>query len=73
MGNLLNAAYAMGLGSRWINRVKEMFETDMGPKLIKMAGYEGEYIGIGACILGYPAEGFPAPIEKKKDYYKIIR
>jgi nitroreductase len=73
MGNLLNAAYAMGLGSRWINRVKEIFETDMGPKLIKMAGYEGEYIGIGACILGYPAEGFPAPIEKKKDYYKIIR
>ena len=73
MGNLLNAAYAMGLGSRWINRVKEMFETDMGPKLIEMAGYEGEYIGIGACILGYPADGFPAPIEKKKDYYKIIR
>ena len=73
MGNLLNAAYAMGLGSRWINRVKETFETDMGPRLIKMAGYEGEDIGIGACILGYPADGFPAPIEKKEDYYKIIR
>ena len=36
-------------------------------------GYEGEYIGVGSCILGYPANGFPEPIERKADYYKIIR
>ncbi len=73
MGNLLNAAYALGLGGRWINRIKETFETDMGEKLLKKAGYEGEYIGIGACILGYPKNGFPPEIAKKEDYYKIIR
>ena len=39
----------------------------------KEAGYEGEYIGVGSCILGYPANGFPEPIERKADYYKIIR
>ena len=33
----------------------------------------GEYIGVGSCILGYPANGFPEPIERKADYYKIIR
>ena len=32
-----------------------------------------EYIGVGSCILGYPANGFPEPIERKADYYKIIR
>lgn len=40
---------------------------------IKEAGYEGEYIGVGSCILGYPANGFPEPIKRKADYYKIVR
>lgn len=73
IGNMLNAAYALGLGSRWINRIRQTFETDMGKELLELAGYEGEYIGIGSCILGYPAEGFPEPIAKKDNYYKIIR
>lgn len=73
LGNMFNAAYALGLGSRWINRIRETFETDLGKELLKEVGYEGEYIGIGSCILGYPANGFPEPIERKKDYYKILR
>lgn len=73
LGNMFNAAYALGLGSRWINRIRETFETDLGKELLKEAGYEGEYIGVGSCILGYPANGFPGPIERKPDYYKIIR
>ena len=73
LGNMFNAAYALGLGSRWINRIRETFETESGKELLKEAGYEGEYIGVGSCILGYPANGFPEPIERKADYYKIIR
>ncbi len=73
LGNMFNAAYAMGLGSRWINRIRETFETDLGRELLKEAGYPDEYIGIGSCILGYPANGFPEPIEHKKDYYKIVK
>jgi nitroreductase len=73
LGNMFNAAYAMGLGSRWINRIRETFETELGKELLKEAGYEDEYIGVGSCILGYPANGFPEAIGRKPDYYKIIK
>ena len=73
IGNMLNAAYAMGLGSRWINRIRQTFETDLGKELLKECGYEGEYIGVGSCILGYPANGYPGPLERKNNYFKIVR
>ena len=73
IGNMLNAAYALGLGGRWINRADGMLEDDLGKQLLKEAGYEGDYVGVGNVILGYPEGGFPAPLEHKKDYYKIIR
>ena len=73
IGNMLNAAYALGLGARWINRADGMLEDELGKQLLKEAGYEGDYIGVGNVILGYPANEFPAPLEHKADYYKIIR
>ncbi|MFV0362036.1 MAG: nitroreductase family protein [Suipraeoptans sp.] len=73
LGNMFNAAYAMGLGSRWINRIRETFETDLGRELLDEVGIDGEYIGVGSCILGYPANGFPEPIPKKDNYYKILK
>ncbi len=73
IGNMLNAAYALGLGGRWINRADGMLEDDLGKQLLKEAGYEGDYIGVGNVILGYPANGFPEPLNHKEKYYKIIR
>ena len=73
IGNMLNAAYALGLGARWINRADGMLEDELGKQLLKEAGYEGDYVGVGNVILGYPAGDFPASIEHKKDYYRIIR
>ena len=73
IGNMLNAAYALGLGARWINRADGMLEDELGKQLLKEAGYEGDYVGVGNVILGYPAGDFPTPIEHKKDYYRIIR
>ncbi len=73
IGNMLNAAYALGLGGRWINRADGMLEDDLGKELLKEAGYEGNYVGVGNVILGYPANGFPDPIAHKDNYYKIIR
>ena len=53
LGNLMNAAAGLGLGSCWINRAKEVFEMPEARKIARKAGIGDEYIGIGNCILGY--------------------
>jgi nitroreductase len=67
MGNLMNAAAAIGVGSCWIHRARETFETDEGKALLKKLGIEGDYEGIGNCILGYPAET-PVPKPRKENF-----
>ncbi len=72
MGNLLNAAHALGLGSCWIHRAKEEFESDEGKAILRDLGIEGDYEGIGHCILGYPAAPSAAPAPRKENYiYRI--
>ncbi len=56
MGNLLNAAWSLGLGACWIHRAKEVFDTSRGKELLKEWGIEDEVEGIGFCILGYTKE-----------------
>lgn len=73
MGNLMNAAYAAGLGSCWINRARELFEMPEGKALLEKWGIEGDYIGIGNCILGYADEEQPAMKPRKEDYIRFIR
>ncbi len=64
MGNLLNAAWALGLGSCWIHRCKEVFAGEEGKALLAKWGITDEVEGIGFCILGY--ENVPkAKIEPK--------
>lgn len=53
MENLQLAAHALGLGACWIHRAKETFEQPEGKALLKRLGIEGDYEGIGNCILGY--------------------
>lgn len=72
MGNLLNAAHAVGLGSCWIHRAKEVFDSPEGKFLLREWGIEGEYEGIGNCIVGYSAQEAPQPKPRKADYvYRI--
>ena len=54
MGNLMLAAYSLGIGSCWIHRAKEEFESKAGKEILGELGINGEYEGIGHCILGYP-------------------
>ena len=70
MGNLLLAASGIGLGSCWINRAKETFETPEGKALLAKWGLDPEkYIGVGYCILGYPApNGTRTPGPRKAGY-----
>lgn len=56
MGNLMLAAHALGLGSCWIHRAREEFDTPEGRAILAELGVEGDYEGIGHCILGYAAQ-----------------
>ncbi len=55
MGNLLNAAWSMGIGACWIHRAKEVFDAPEGKELLEKWGVTEEVEGIGFCILGYAA------------------
>ena len=68
MGNLMLAAASLGLGSCWINRAKEEFETEEGKALLRQWGIEGDWVGIGHCILGYPAAAPKPAAPRKPDY-----
>lgn len=65
MGNLMQAAHAVGLGSCWINRAKEEFDSEEGKQLLKEWGIEGEYEGVGHCILGYTDGPVPQAASRK--------
>lgn len=66
MGNMMLAAHSLGLGSCWIHRAKEVCEMPEGKEILKNAGLEGEWEGIGNCVLGY-AEGDLKEAQKRKD------
>ncbi len=72
MGNLMNAAYAVGVDSCWIHRAKEMFESEEGKAYLKKWGIEGDYVGVGNCILGYRDGNLPSPKPRKEHYvYRV--
>lgn len=72
MENLMLAANAVGLGSCWIHRAKEEFESEEGREFLRQLGISGDYEGIGHCILGYPAGDIPAEKPRKENWvYKI--
>ena len=68
MGNLMLAAHSLGLGSCWIHRAKESFESAEGKELLASLGIEGDYEGIGNCVIGYP-DKLPAEQKPRKDNY----
>ena len=65
MGNLMNAAYEIGVGSCWIHRAGQMFESEEGKQLLRKWGLREDLLGVGNCILGYPDED-PAPRPRRE-------
>ena len=68
MGNLMLAAHSEGIGSCWIHRAKETFESEEGKNILKELGITGDYEGIGNCVLGY-ADGDEPKAHPIKDNY----
>jgi nitroreductase len=67
IGNLLNAAHALEIGSCYVYRAKEVFESDEGKALLKKWKLSGDYSAAGHVLLGYAAET-PKPAARKAGY-----
>ena len=70
MGNLMNAATSLGLGSCWIHRAREMFDSPEGKELLRKWGLPETLRGVGNCILGY-ADG--EPVRKPRAEGRIVK
>ena len=72
MGNMMLEAHNLGLGSCWIHRAKEEFESEEGKEILKSLGITGDYEGIGHCVLGYIKGDAPEAAPRKEDYVYYI-
>ena len=73
LGNMMLAAHAIGLGSCWINREREMFAIPEGRALMAELGLPEGLIGVGALALGYPAAPPKDPKPRKENYYRGVK
>ena len=71
--NMLNAANALGLGSVWIHRSHEIFESKEGKELLKKWGINEEVHGVASIALGYKDQDDPKPLPRRENYSKIIK
>lgn len=65
--NMMLAAHALGLGSCWIHREREIFDSPEGKALLKKWGLPQTLRGVGSLALGYPDQ-HPIAKERKTDY-----
>ena len=73
MGNLMLEAEAQGVGSCWIHRAKEEFESEEGKEILKSLGIEGDYEGIGHCVLGFADGPAPKAAPRKDSYVYYVK
>ncbi len=70
IGNMCLAAHSLGLGSCWIHRARQVFESDEGKALLEKWGVKGDLVGVGFCILGHSEqEKQAAPRKENRVYY----
>ena len=70
LGNMMNAAQALNLGSCWIHRARQMFDSEEGKALLKEWGLPETMRGVGNCILGYPKA---EPAAKPRKEGRIVK
>ena len=71
--NMMLAAHAIGLGTCWINREYQMFQTEEGQLIMKELGLDKNLIGIGALSLGYPSREPRPAAPRKEGWTKIVK
>jgi len=73
MGNMLNAAFSLGLGACYINRAKEMFESAEGKALLAEWGITEEVFGVGCMILGHIKGDLHPDLPRKEGYIVKVK
>lgn len=74
LGNMMLAAYSLGLGSCWIHRAKEEMTLPLGKDILDMVGVSAdEWEGIGHCIVGWPAEDLPEAAPRGADRVYFLK
>lgn len=70
IGNMMNKAWELGLGSCWVHRAKQEFDSPFGKEILKSLGIEGDYEGIGHMVLGYIDGNMPPkkPLKEGRVY-----
>ena len=53
LGNMMLKAHELGLGTCWIHRAKEEFDSDFGKEILSKLGIKGSFEGVGHLALGY--------------------
>ena len=71
IGNMLNAANALGVDSCYIWRAGQVFDSEEGKALMKKWGVPENYCGVGNVILGYGMEGGKREAKERKADYII--
>lgn len=71
LGNMMLAAHAEGLGSCWIHRAREEFDSEEGKAILRDLGVEGDFEGVGHLIVGY-ADG-AEPEAKPRREGRVLR
>ena len=67
LSNMMNEAASLGLGTCWIHRGKEQFETPEGKAILEKAGIDGDaYECIDSVIVGYPDGEIPQAGPRKE-------
>ena len=72
MGKLMAAAHALGIGRCWVHRAKEECDRPEGKEILRELGIDGDYEGIGHCILGYIEGPYPDAKPRKKNWVYTI-
>lgn len=64
LGNMMLKAHELGLGSCWIHRAKEEFDSEFGKEILSELGIEGDFEGVGHLALGYADCELPGILER---------
>lgn len=70
--NMMLAAEAEGLGTVWVHREREIFDSDEGKELLREWGLPETLRGVGSIALGYLAAEPKEASPRKEDYIKYI-